>query len=182
MTNKLDNLGNISNIEQQLSNKADKNHYHQPTDIYQNSNYRMVSDVQINRWDNKPNLSDISGSYVPKNGSSTINGSLILTGELYSNNNVTAYSDYRLKENLQKIDYRKVKELLKSLTFYNFNMKNDELKRKKVGVIAQELEKIFPELVFISDYGYKSVDYIGLNTYINSFLLNCFVNSNEGDI
>jgi hypothetical protein len=31
--------------------------------------------------------------------------------------------------------------------------------RKQIGFIAQDLEKIFPEMVFTDDKGYKSIDY-----------------------
>ena len=104
--------------------------------------------------------------YVPKFGNTTISGNITVTGELYSNNNVVAYSDRKLKENLVKLD-NSIIDKLKQINFYNFNMISDKSKRKRVGVIAQELEKLFPELVFENENGIKSVDYIGLNTYFS---------------
>jgi hypothetical protein len=46
----------------------------------------------------------------------------------------------------------------------SFRMKDDEKKQTEFGVIAQQLETIFPELVRTSDdeMGTKSVNYIGL--------------------
>lgn len=104
--------------------------------------------------------------YVPKFGNTTISGNITVTGELYSNNNVVAYSDRKLKENLVKLD-NSIIDKLKQINFYNFNMISDKSKRKRVGVIAQELEELFPELVFKNEDGIKSVDYIGLNTYFS---------------
>ena len=51
---------------------------------------------------------------------------------------------------------------LDELGGYNYNYKADEEKKKQIGVIAQELEKVFPELVNVDDRGYKMVNYVGL--------------------
>ena len=143
-----DNLNQaLSKIENNIDDKASLNHNHSE---YVTQNY-------VTTW---------LAEYVPKNGSSTISGSLTVTGEILSNNNVTAYSDRTLKENLIELD-DSVIEKLKQLKFYNYNMISDETKRKRVGVIAQELEELFPELVFEDENGIKSVDYIGLNTYFS---------------
>ena len=40
-------------------------------------------------------------------------------------------------------------------------MKKDESKKQKIGVLAQDIEKVFPELVSESN-GVKSVNYQGL--------------------
>ena len=40
-------------------------------------------------------------------------------------------------------------------------MKKDESKKQKIGVLAQDIEKVFPELVSESN-GIKSVNYQGL--------------------
>ena len=40
-------------------------------------------------------------------------------------------------------------------------MKKDENKKQKIGVLAQDIEKVFPELVSESN-GIKSVNYQGL--------------------
>ena len=40
-------------------------------------------------------------------------------------------------------------------------MKKDEKKKQKIGVLAQDIEKVFPELVSESN-GIKSVNYQGL--------------------
>ena len=43
-----------------------------------------------------------------------------------------------------------------------FNWKNTENQHKSIGFIAQELETIFPELVFDDEKGMKSVNYDGV--------------------
>jgi|MDSV01.2.fsa_nt_gb hypothetical protein len=71
------------------------------------------------------------------------------------NNNVTAYSDERLKSNIETIDSGLDKvEKLRGVTYTR-----DE--KDNIGVIAQEVEKILPEIVLTADdmMGTKSVDY-----------------------
>ena len=43
----------------------------------------------------------------------------------------------------------------------SYTMKKDENKKQKIGVLAQDIEKVFPELVSESN-GVKSVNYQGL--------------------
>lgn len=111
--------------------------------------------------------------YLSSQGSVTVSGNLTVTGEIISNNNVTAYSDETVKKNLVLLD-KSVLEKLKEIKFYNYEMINDPTERKRVGVKAQDLEKIFPELVFVDSNGIKKVDYIGLNTYFSFAMQNLF--------
>ncbi|WP_462254174.1 tail fiber domain-containing protein [Ekhidna sp.] len=69
-------------------------------------------------------------------------------------------SDRRLKENISLLQNTLSK--LDELGGYNYNYKADNEKKKQIGVIAQELEEVFPELVSIDDRGYKMVNYQGL--------------------
>ena len=71
------------------------------------------------------------------------------------NNNVTAFSDERLKSNIETIQGGLEKiEQLRGVTYTR-----DE--RDNIGVIAQEVEKVLPEIVLTADdeMGTKSVDY-----------------------
>ena len=74
-----------------------------------------------------------------------------LSGNFTATGNVTAYSDERLKDNIQTIDNAldKVSQM-RGVTF----TKDDKLSS---GVIAQEMEQVAPELV--QDGEYKSVAY-----------------------
>ena len=71
------------------------------------------------------------------------------------NNNVTAFSDERLKDNIETLEDGLDKvEQLRGVTYTRDN-------REEIGVIAQEVEKILPEIVLTADdeMGTKSVDY-----------------------
>lgn len=111
-------------------------------------------------------------NYLSNNTSGTLTGSLTVTGEILSNGNVTAFSDEKVKKNIRYID-NSVIEKLKEIKFYNYEMINDPTQRIRIGVKAQELEELFPELVFIDNNGIKSVDYIGINTYFSFAIQYC---------
>ena len=79
------------------------------------------------------------------------------TGSVTFTGNVTAYSDERLKENIETLDGSKVLQM-RGVSF----IKDGEAGS---GVIAQELEKVAPELV--SEIGdFKSVSYGNLTGYL----------------
>ena len=63
---------------------------------------------------------------------------------------VTNNSDIRLKKDIRKLE--NVTEKIKQLNGYRFKFKNEN-DEDNIGVIAQEVEKVFPELVF-----YNKVD------------------------
>ena len=81
-----------------------------------------------------------------------------VTGALVASGNVTAFSDERLKSDVKTIDNAldKVSQM-RGVTF----IKDD---KQGSGVIAQELEKIAPELVL--DGEYKSVAYGNIVGYV----------------
>jgi hypothetical protein len=71
------------------------------------------------------------------------------------NNDVTAFSDARLKDNIETLENGLQKiEQLRGVTYIRDN-------KESIGVIAQEVEKILPEIVKTADdeMGTKSVDY-----------------------
>jgi len=70
----------------------------------------------------------------------------------------TSTSDIRLKKNVKNIGT--VVDKLEKIRAVNFIFKDDKTNKREVGVIAQELEKDFPELIYTdSKSGYKLVDY-----------------------
>ena len=78
------------------------------------------------------------------------------------NDNVTAFSDERLKDNIETIENGLDKvEQLRGVTYTR-----DE--KESIGVIAQEVEKILPEIVLTADdeMGTKSVDYSRLTAVL----------------
>jgi hypothetical protein len=87
-----------------------------------------------------------------------IRGSQAVAGSITAQGNVTAYSDKRLKSSIETLDGSKVLQM-RGVSF----TKNEEAGS---GVIAQELEKIAPELVHDNKDGYKSVAYGNLVGYL----------------
>lgn len=85
----------------------------------------------------------------------TVSGSLTVTGTVLCNGNITAFSDIRLKENLNIIE-NPLEKVLK-VNGYTYNMIGH--KERMTGVIAQELEQVLPEAVNETDKGIKSVAY-----------------------
>tara|TARA_B100000073_G_scaffold133041_1_gene109007 strand:+ start:280 stop:636 length:357 start_codon:yes stop_codon:yes gene_type:complete len=84
------------------------------------------------------------------------NGSTFsVTGSITATGNVTAYSDVKLKENIEIID--DALDKVSSLRGVTFTRTDTGL--KQTGVIAQEVEKVLPEAVELDDDGIKSVAY-----------------------
>jgi hypothetical protein len=80
-------------------------------------------------------------------------------GNFTASGNITAYSDERLKENIQTLDSKKTLQM-RGVSFTKDG-------KESSGVIAQEIEKIAPELVQTNEQdGYKSVAYGNLVGYL----------------
>jgi hypothetical protein len=80
------------------------------------------------------------------------------TGAFTATGNITAFSDARLKTDVKTLDPNKTLQM-RGVEF----IKDGE---KGSGVIAQELEKVAPELVLDGKDGYKSVAYGNLTGYL----------------
>jgi hypothetical protein len=115
----------------------------------------------------------------------TLDGSsnLVVSGE------VTAFSDIRVKKNIEPI----VGALDKTLRINGYTYERTDiegLQKRQSGVVAQELLEIFPEVVNESDEGYYSVAYgklvpllveaiKELKTELDAVKNNCKCNSNN---
>lgn len=66
-----------------------------------------------------------------------------------------ASSDKRLKENIKSFN---CENSILDLPIYTFNFKSDDNKIKHVGCLAQDLQKICPELVHENGDGYLSIE------------------------
>jgi hypothetical protein len=81
-----------------------------------------------------------------------------MSGNLTMAGNVTAYSDVRLKENVKVIENALQKLIqIRGVTF----TRNDQEDKEKLhtGVIAQEVEKVLPEVISEDNEGIKNVAY-----------------------
>ena len=85
----------------------------------------------------------------------TISGNLTVTGAIVSNGEVTAYSDRRLKTDIVKIE--NALEKVNQINGYTFTMLGTG--KRQAGVIAQEIEKVLPEVVIQNENGYLTVMY-----------------------
>jgi hypothetical protein len=86
------------------------------------------------------------------------------TGEIRATGDITAFysSDIRLKENIQPIQNALEKVESISGNTYDWKEGYDEIHSHKgndIGVIAQEIEEILPQIVTNRDNGYKAVQY-----------------------
>jgi hypothetical protein len=64
-------------------------------------------------------------------------------------------SDRRLKENIREVGV----DQRTGLSLYEFNYISDPSQKKYIGVMADEVELVYPDAVVTSDNGYKSVYY-----------------------
>lgn len=94
-------------------------------------------------------------------------GNLRVSGTICNTSGaITACSDVRYKKNFSKIENPLSKVLALNGLHYDWRIDefkdNNFSKSRQIGFIAQELEEIFPEMVFTDEKGYKSVDYAKL--------------------
>ena len=111
-------------------------------------------------------IDDATASTSKTEGALIVDGGVGIGGALNVGGDVVAYasSDERLKDNIELISnpIEKVQSL-KGVT-WNWNDNADELQQSlpNVGVIAQDVEKVLPQLVTDRDNGFKGVDYAKL--------------------
>ena len=87
-----------------------------------------------------------------------------VTGQIASTDNITAYysSDISLKDNLRPIENALFK--VNQIAGYEFdwNEKSHQIQQDKghdVGLVAQEVEKVLPEVIQIREDGIKAIAY-----------------------
>jgi len=98
------------------------------------------------------------------NGSLTVTGGVGISGSLYVGQTcfvggTQITSDYRIKENIIELDDSYTVDDIRVVKYYNKNTKNNE-----IGVIAHELEELYPYLVNGKKDGeeLQSVNYISI--------------------
>lgn len=118
------------------------------------------------------NSSSNTNFSVANNGNTFINGNLgvgttspseklHVSGNILASGSITEYSDLRLKKNIETIS--NALEKVTSLKGVMYEWKKDNGDDKKhLGLIAQEVKKVFPELVQTDATGNYSVHYTGM--------------------
>jgi len=143
-------------------------------DVLSSTTGNNVSNVANDRQGADPFTSyqlDVSGSCfvtedinVSKNVS--VNGTTYLKGLLTLQNDLTSYSDRRIKKNIYKLESSLDK--IQDIHGYTYQRIDRDDDRQCIGLIAQEVEGSFPELVY--DQGdIKTVNYQAFT----SVLLEC---------
>jgi hypothetical protein len=98
----------------------------------------------------------LDGKYSASGG--TISGNVSVSGTVTATGDITAFSDERTKSNVETITEAlyKVKAMRGVSYISKFNME------ERIGVIAQEVERVVPEVVHTHENGLKSVAYQNL--------------------
>jgi len=126
-------------------------------DIVGQINVQHTSPGSRIRWGKLFHSGNSSTYTMTLTSTSTTTADLTVAGNITASADVVAYSDKRLKSNIKTLDGSKVLKM-RGVSF-------DKEGQKGSGVIAQELEKIAPELVN-NDNEYKGVAYGNLTGYL----------------
>ena len=86
-------------------------------------------------------------------------GDVKVDGTMYASGDITAFSDSRLKGNIQNIE--PALEKVCKLTGYTFDRvdMHSTPARRHVGLLAQDVHTVLPEAVHVDEDGYYSVAY-----------------------
>jgi Chaperone of endosialidase len=91
------------------------------------------------------------------------NGNTSIAGTVTASCGLLVCSDFRFKKNIRPLNNSLANILNINGVAYNFKQnefpERNFSDKNQIGFIAQEIEKIYPEMVFTDEKGYKSVDY-----------------------
>lgn len=89
-----------------------------------------------------------------------VNGTIRASGNVIASCGTLTCSDLRYKEDVRPIE--NALDKITNLQGVSFRWKDKEDDEQQLGVIGQEVEKVFPEVVSTDNQGYKSVGYSNL--------------------
>jgi len=89
-------------------------------------------------------------------------GDLRVAGSIVASDDVTAYSDARLKHDITPTS--PALDKLRKIEVVDYNMNGDRQERRRTGVIAQQILPIFPQMVEGNESDYYTVNYPKLVT------------------
>jgi len=161
-------IANITNLEIELNNKSNVNHTHAisavtnlQTQLDSKVNTTDVSTLNVKNSDTVDNLH--ASSFMRSDTDTSCSGNVSIGGDLVVTGEVTAYSDKRLKTDIQPLNNR---GLLNPVTYLKDN-------KRQIGFIAQEIQEHYPELVTESN-GYLSLNYQQLTAVLSSQINNLY--------
>ena len=154
-------------------------HRNNYTGILFNYNGRKISVGMFDSSGNGGTYSEVNGRWhtyyhhantcLGVNSSSTSSSyGLYVTGAIYSTDNITAYSDGRKKTNVTTITSALSKVLnLRGVTYNKIENDKSVNEKTEMGVIAQEVEKVVPEVVtYAEDIDQYGVSYGNLTALL----------------
>lgn len=166
-------IANITNLEIELNNKSNVNHTHTisavtglQTQLDSKVNSSDISTLNVKNSDTVDNLH--ASSFMRSDADTSCSGNVSIGGDLVVTGEVTAYSDKRLKTDIQSLDNR---GLLNPVSYTKDN-------KRQIGFIAQEVQEVYPELVTESN-GYLSLNYQQLTAVLSSQINNLYSLINE---
>lgn len=86
---------------------------------------------------------------------------LDVTGDIQYTGTIADVSDRRLKKDIENLSAGQLEKLIR-LQGVSFKMHSDETGRTELGLIAQDVQAVYPELVSESGSGMLSLNYTGL--------------------
>lgn len=167
-------IANITNLQTELNNKSDVNHTHVisaitglQTQLDSKVNTSDISTLNVKNSDTVDNLH--AASFMRSDADTSCSGNVSIGGDLVVTGEVTAYSDRRLKTDIQSLDNR---GLLNPVTYIKDS-------KKQIGFIAQEVKEVYPELVSGDINGYLSLNYQQLTAVLSVQINNLYSIINE---
>jgi hypothetical protein len=109
-------------------------------------------------------ISPLYGQHTVVSGAGAVAGFQNATGTctiIPNTSSLSCTSDIRLKKNIEKIIGLDALNKVINLQAMTYQWKNGNDNGRHIGYIAQEAEKIVPELVITAEDGYKQVSYSG---------------------
>lgn len=161
-------IDNITNLQIELNNKSNNGHTHVisaitglQTQLDSKVNTSDISTLSVKNSDTVDNLH--AASFMRSDTNTSCSGNVSIGGDLVVTGEVTAYSDKRLKTDIQTLNNR---GLLNPVTYLKDN-------KRQIGFIAQDVQEIYPELVTESN-GYLSLNYQQLTAVLSSQINNLY--------
>ena len=97
-----------------------------------------------------------------------VSGNLTVTGDITSSGDITGFSDVALKKNISTLQGSL--EMVMSMRPVSYEMKGSSDGRRRVGFVAQEVERILPQVIHVSPHdvhgNLKSIAYGNLTSPI----------------
>jgi len=95
------------------------------------------------------------------------NGTTVsVTGRVNATQGFFQTSDINKKNILGDIDLQKAYDLIDKCQEILYSLKDDKSNKQEIGMIAQEVNEFFPELISKDNNGYLSLDYSKLTVII----------------